>query len=602
MFLILRSIPEGSVSKDALPGSASARHLPVAQELEELDALAQPAPHHLRVVLGGKPDGFFDRLLGLAGEAEDEGTVDRDAELVAVLGEAAGDVDPHALLDVVEDLLVAGLVADEQEAQPVVAQNLERRARHVRLGVAGPGDAEPAEFAGDRLGARPVVGERVVVEEELLDLRKIAPGQADFLDHMGDAAVPVAVPADGLRPQAEGAFRAAAAPGVERQIGVLQIADEIILDLEIAPVDLGHERQLVHILEHRPGPVVGDRPTAIAIAQPVDIGESAALGDLLDREVEFLAGDEINRARRGQAGFRLDRDLGADEADREPRVGILQGLGNLDIAGEGRGRGMQHRELVIAGERQHIGEAQPRRRGVDQLAAGDQRRRLGEPGRVPERADLPLCLIARPRPAVEPVERWRVEKQGLHHTGLSPSTLIWPLASTRNNWSRQNTLRPKKLLRNTAKDKASRNGSSHSPVRGRSSARAVTTADIQRSSNEIPTHPQADAPDPPTAAARAVTITVWVITEPAKPAGAIAREVRAQRSSCRHKQAKDRSVTRFSTMYGESTLASPSPRTAAPSRWSSASSLRRRAKPPSRSSTSRRSAIVAPKQPPPMSS
>src|SRR6266852_6033442 len=195
MFLILRSIPEGSVSKDALPGSASARHLPVAQELEELDALAQPAPHHLRVVLGGKPDGFFDRLLGLAGEAEDEGTVDRDAELVAILGEAARDIDPHALLDVVEDLLVAGLVADEQEAQPVVAQNLERRARHVRLGVARPGDAELAELAGDRLGARAIVGERVIVEKEFLDLREIAAGEADLLDHMVDAADPVAMPA-----------------------------------------------------------------------------------------------------------------------------------------------------------------------------------------------------------------------------------------------------------------------------------------------------------------------------------------------------------------------------------------------------------------------
>ena len=98
--------------------------------------------------------------------------MDRDAELVAVLGEAARDVDPHALLDVVEDLLVAGFVADQQQPQAVVAQHFERRARHVGLGVARPGDAELAQLAGDRLGARPVVGEGVVVEEELLDLRK----------------------------------------------------------------------------------------------------------------------------------------------------------------------------------------------------------------------------------------------------------------------------------------------------------------------------------------------------------------------------------------------------------------------------------------------
>ena len=55
------------------------------------------------------------------GRPEDEGAVDGDAELVAVLGEAARHVDQHALLDVVQDLLVAGFVADQQQAQPVVA-------------------------------------------------------------------------------------------------------------------------------------------------------------------------------------------------------------------------------------------------------------------------------------------------------------------------------------------------------------------------------------------------------------------------------------------------------------------------------------------------
>ena len=43
---------------------------------------------------------------------------------------------------------------------------------HVRLRVARPGHAELAEPARDRLGARPVVGEGVVVEEELAHLRE----------------------------------------------------------------------------------------------------------------------------------------------------------------------------------------------------------------------------------------------------------------------------------------------------------------------------------------------------------------------------------------------------------------------------------------------
>src|SRR5579871_4679369 len=98
-------------------------------------------------------DWFLHGLLGLPREAENEGAVDRDAEIVAVAGEPARDVDPHPLLDIVQDLLVAGLVADEQQPQTVVTHDFQGRARHIGFGVARPGDAEPAQFAGDRLRA-----------------------------------------------------------------------------------------------------------------------------------------------------------------------------------------------------------------------------------------------------------------------------------------------------------------------------------------------------------------------------------------------------------------------------------------------------------------
>ena len=73
---------------------------------------------------------------------------------------------------------------------------------------------------GQRLDARQVVGQRVVVEEELLHLRERLPGPLQLVDDVADAAHAVAVTADGLRPQAEGAARFAAAPGVERDVGV----------------------------------------------------------------------------------------------------------------------------------------------------------------------------------------------------------------------------------------------------------------------------------------------------------------------------------------------------------------------------------------------
>src|SRR6516164_2367335 len=54
--------------------------------------------------------------------------------------------------------------------QAIIAQYLECLARHVRLGVARPGDAELAELLGDRLHTRQVVREGIVVKKEFLDL------------------------------------------------------------------------------------------------------------------------------------------------------------------------------------------------------------------------------------------------------------------------------------------------------------------------------------------------------------------------------------------------------------------------------------------------
>src|SRR6185369_7849289 len=134
-----------------------------------------------------------DRLLSLARQAENERAVDDDAEIVAILGEAARDVDQHALLDVVENLLIADL-------------------------------------ARQRLDARQIVGQRVVVEEKFLHLREGRLRPSQFVDHMADAAHPIAMAADGLRPEAEGAARFAAPARIKRYVGMLEIADEIILD------------------------------------------------------------------------------------------------------------------------------------------------------------------------------------------------------------------------------------------------------------------------------------------------------------------------------------------------------------------------------------
>ena len=61
---------------------------------------------------------LLDGLVRFAGQSEDEVAVDDEAELVAILGELPGTLDGCALLDVLQNLRVAGLVAHDQRRHP----------------------------------------------------------------------------------------------------------------------------------------------------------------------------------------------------------------------------------------------------------------------------------------------------------------------------------------------------------------------------------------------------------------------------------------------------------------------------------------------------
>ena len=113
--------------------------------------------------------------------------------------------------------------------------------------------------------------------------------------------------------------------------------------------------------------------------------------------------------------LRLHRHLGADQPDLERRVLRLQPLRHLHVGGEGGRRGVQHREVVVARHRRHLGQALPVRRRVHEARAFHQRRRLREPGREPEALDLAPRLVAGAGAAVEAVEGGRLEEQGPHH-------------------------------------------------------------------------------------------------------------------------------------------------------------------------------------------
>jgi hypothetical protein len=95
----------------------------------------------------GEVDGVADRLLGLAGQAEDEVAVDGQAEVVAVLGEVARALHGGALLDVLEDLRIAGLEADDEQAAAGFLHGLQRVVVGGDARGAAPGEAERLQLS-----------------------------------------------------------------------------------------------------------------------------------------------------------------------------------------------------------------------------------------------------------------------------------------------------------------------------------------------------------------------------------------------------------------------------------------------------------------------
>ena len=157
-----------------------------------------------------------------------------DAKLAAILGEALGDVDQQALLDVVQDLLIAGFVADQQQTKAIVLHHFQRLARHVGFGIARPGDAELAQllrqlFHAGRLSVSVSSSKKISFTCGKLSFTYFTSSTTCSIEREA-----IFVSADGLGPQAEGAARFAAAAGVPGNIRVHQIAAEIFGDVEIA--------------------------------------------------------------------------------------------------------------------------------------------------------------------------------------------------------------------------------------------------------------------------------------------------------------------------------------------------------------------------------
>ena len=144
--------------------------LGVVEELGAGEGVRDGDLDGLAIELLGEVDGVADGLAGFAGQAEDEVAVDDEAELVAVALEVECALDGGALLDVLQDLRVAGLVADDQQAAAGFLHGFEGVVVGGDARGAGPGEAEGLQLLAELDGAGLLDVEGVVVEEELFDV------------------------------------------------------------------------------------------------------------------------------------------------------------------------------------------------------------------------------------------------------------------------------------------------------------------------------------------------------------------------------------------------------------------------------------------------
>ena len=265
-----------------------------------------------------------------------------------------------------------------------------------------------AEFPAQLAGPLAVGGEGVVVEKDLGGLGEELQAAAHFGHHVGHAADPEALAGEGLGPEAVDATARAAPAGIKRDVGIAQIRDLVVFDLQVPVVDLGDHGQGVQILEIGPVRVVMDA-VAFPVAEAQNLFPGAPLGDFGDGIVEFPAGHEIHLGAGSQGLLGEDGHLRTHQAHLQLGILGFETADRFQVVLEGGAGGKEHRQFEIAGQVGHLGHRQVFRRGVHHPAFRDESGRVAQPGGIPKRGDLAGGLIARAGAAVKVLKRRRVE-------------------------------------------------------------------------------------------------------------------------------------------------------------------------------------------------
>ena len=139
---------------------------------------------------------------------------------------------------------------------------------------------------------------------------------------------------------------------------MLQIADEIVFDRQVALVDVHDERKIVHVLNRGPGRRERDA-SVVPVGNPADVFERLARGNVRADVVKFPDRNPVH-GRRGIHGLqRQNANVRAHHADHDFRIHFLEVRGKLRIVRKRWRARVQHGQFVVLRQRSHLIHRKP---------------------------------------------------------------------------------------------------------------------------------------------------------------------------------------------------------------------------------------------------
>src|SRR5208337_3641947 len=250
---------------------------------------------------------------------------------MAVPHELTGHVECCAFFYAIEDLLVAGFKADHQDPKAVGSEVFEGLVVDICASIARPGEFEPGESLADFDSPSLIDSEGIVIKKPFTGLRKELHALLQFSNDCGRALGAIFVSPDGLRPKAKGTFGGAAAPGVERHIGMKQIADEVIVDVQIFVIDRENAWQGIRIEQDLAFRRMAYGAIGCSVSEAFNLIKVISPGQIETGIIKLVAAHEIEHRSLKQSLFGNNGDMGSDKSYLCMRIMRFEGCSAFDV-------------------------------------------------------------------------------------------------------------------------------------------------------------------------------------------------------------------------------------------------------------------------------